>query len=91
MTKLQEAAQAVIDRWDTPLWKDVPATAGYINALRDALASTETCTWTSLEDMDTPDTYQTECGEMWSFVDGSPAENHVRFCHKCGKNIEAKR
>ena len=34
---LRAAAQAVIDRWETPLWKDVPATAEYIAALRDAL------------------------------------------------------
>lgn len=36
---LRTAAQAVIDRWDTPKWKDAPATAGYIAALRDALAA----------------------------------------------------
>lgn len=35
---IRTAAQAVIDRWDTPKWKDAPATAGYIAALRDALA-----------------------------------------------------
>lgn len=34
---LRAAAQAVIDSWETPLWKDVPATAEYIAALRDAL------------------------------------------------------
>ena len=33
---LRTAAQAVIDRWDTPLWKDVPATAEYIGRLRPA-------------------------------------------------------
>ena len=32
------AANAVIERWDSPLWKDIPATAIYINALRDAVA-----------------------------------------------------
>lgn len=36
--ELLAAAQAVIERWDTPLWKDVPATAEYINALRSAVA-----------------------------------------------------
>jgi len=36
---LRAAAQAVIDRWDTPAWKDVPATGHYINALRTALAA----------------------------------------------------
>lgn len=35
---LLTAAQAVIDRWDTPLWKDVPATAEFINELRVAVA-----------------------------------------------------
>lgn len=36
---LRKAAQAVVDRWDTPLWKDVPATAVYISDLRAALAA----------------------------------------------------
>ncbi len=35
--RLRTAAQAVIDRWDTPHWKDVPATAEYIGRLRAAL------------------------------------------------------
>jgi hypothetical protein len=34
---LIEAAKAVVERWETPLWKDAPATAGYIYRLRDAL------------------------------------------------------
>ena len=33
------AARAVVDRWDTPPWKDVPATAGFISRLRAALSS----------------------------------------------------
>ena len=35
--RLRTAAQAVIDRWDTPHWKDVPATAEYVGRLRAAL------------------------------------------------------
>ena len=35
--ELVSAARAVVERWDTPLWKDAPATAGFINRLRDAL------------------------------------------------------
>ena len=35
---VRAAAQAVVDRWDTPLWKDAPATAGYIGRLRATLA-----------------------------------------------------
>ena len=37
LTKLEELAKAVVDRWDTPSWKDVPHTAEYINALRNHL------------------------------------------------------
>ena len=36
-SELVSAARAVVERWDTPLWKDAPATAGFINRLRDAL------------------------------------------------------
>jgi len=35
---LVEAAQAVVDRWDTPLWKDVPRTGEFIGRLRDAIS-----------------------------------------------------
>ncbi len=36
---IKEAAQAVIDRWDTPNWKDAPATAVVINRLRAAISA----------------------------------------------------
>lgn len=36
---VRAAAQAVIERWETPAWKDVLATAVYINALRAALSA----------------------------------------------------
>ena len=36
------AAQAVIDRWDSPDWKDEKHTADYINVLRRALNTPET-------------------------------------------------
>lgn len=37
LESLREAAQAVVNRWDTPLWKDVPAPAEFINKLRAEL------------------------------------------------------
>ena len=36
-TPLQKAAQSVIDRWDSPAWKNQPHTAEYIEGLRKAL------------------------------------------------------
>lgn len=32
--ELLNALEAIIERWDTPLWKDVPHTAECINAAR---------------------------------------------------------
>ena len=37
--ELRKAAQAVVDRWDTPLWKDAPFTGDFISRLRKALAT----------------------------------------------------
>ena len=34
-----EAAQAVVDRWETPTWKDAEPTAAVIYRLRDILAN----------------------------------------------------
>ena len=34
---LKDAAAAVVKRWETPLWKDVPATAEYIDRLRESM------------------------------------------------------
>lgn len=36
--KLLEAAKAVIERWDSPLWKDLQHTGEFINRLREAVA-----------------------------------------------------
>ena len=39
--KLIDASRAVINRWDSPFWKDLPSTATYIEKLRQALAEYE--------------------------------------------------
>lgn len=35
--QLQELSQAIVNRWETPLWKDCKPTAEYIYALRNYL------------------------------------------------------
>lgn len=47
---LEESSKLVIDRWDSPKWKDEPHTAEYIYRLRDALASRPTSLEQLLED-----------------------------------------
>jgi len=39
--ELMAAAQSVIERWDSPSWKDLPATANYIHRLRAALKAAQ--------------------------------------------------
>ena len=45
----------------------------------------EPCKWT-LDD-DESNTWASGCGELWSFIDGGPAENRVKYCHGCGKPV----
>lgn len=40
--RLRETGQAVVDRWDTPLWKEAEATGHVINQLRAALKGDQT-------------------------------------------------
>ena len=48
----------------------------------------EPCQWQQ-EDDDTG-AWASGCGELWSFIDGGPNENRVRFCHGCGRSVEVK-
>lgn len=41
------------------------------------------CTWTQNED----GVYQTGCGNLFEFNEGTPAENEFRFCCYCGQKL----
>jgi len=43
----------------------------------------ETCRWVANSD----GVYETACGNMWEFIDGSPSDNGVLFCPFCSKGI----
>jgi hypothetical protein len=34
-----------------------------------------------------PGTYESACGELWTFTEGGAKENGVKFCHNCGKPV----
>jgi hypothetical protein len=44
------------------------------------------CEWKQ-DDLD--DLWETSCGQAWTFIDGGPEDNHVRFCHSCGRKVLA--
>lgn len=46
-----------------------------------------TCEWAHNED---DGFWDTECGRSWRFDDGGPKENHMNFCHCCGKPLRIK-
>ena len=41
------------------------------------------CVWT--EDPD--GLWSTSCGRSWTFIEGGPEENGIRYCHGCGKPV----
>jgi hypothetical protein len=41
------------------------------------------CIWTEDED----GIYHTSCGESFEFMNGTPEDNHIKFCPYCGKLI----
>lgn len=43
----------------------------------------DVCTWTE----DYEGNWYAACGEVWTLTEGTPAENHYRFCPGCGKPI----
>ncbi len=45
------------------------------------------CVWSENEDGQ----WDTTCGACWEFMnEGTPADNGVVYCHKCGNHVEAK-
>lgn len=45
------------------------------------------CQWRQTDDEHTPDTWQADCGAMWTFTDGGPKDNDMNFCPNCGKPL----
>lgn len=41
------------------------------------------CVWKPDDD----GVYETTCGQAWVFEDGTPKENHARFCPYCGRTL----
>ena len=45
----------------------------------------ENCTWKQHDDIHMPDTWEADCGAMWTFTEGGPKDNDMHYCPKCGK------
>ncbi len=50
-------------------------------------ASVAPCNWAEDEDGN----WFTDCGDGFTFIDGTPDENHMKFCCYCGKPLTVSR
>jgi hypothetical protein len=81
------------DQWDQ--WQDkhgLILEREALSELRSMLytspaAQPAPCAWTKSNDPNMPDTYEATCGAVWTFTDGGPGENNVRFCPGCGGEL----
>ena len=48
----------------------------------------QACQWRQTNDPYMPDTWEADCGAMWTFTDGGPKDNHMRFCPQCGHPLQ---
>jgi len=53
---------------------------------RDKGAKLKTCKW----ELDNPDwnNWLTSCGNIFQIMNGTPADNYMKYCCYCGLNIE---
>ena len=51
------------------------------------VALQKSCIWKQVDTEHMPDTWQADCGAMWTFTDGGPQDNGMNFCPKCGKPL----
>lgn len=54
-----------------------------IERLRDETG--RSCHWRV--DHDTPEVYETLCGNIFHLIDGNPADNKMKFCPFCGGRL----
>lgn len=55
---------------------------------RQAQESRKACGWAPEDDLNMPGTWRSDCGVMWTFNEGGPVENDMKFCCGCGKKLE---
>lgn len=54
-------------------------------ALQGKPEAPSTCAWTQADNENS--IWDSACGETWSFNEGGPVENAIKFCQGCGKSV----
>lgn len=79
LEKELSAALAEIEEWKDSSPCDTPLAN---HALIESLA-VKTCVWR----MDSWGAYETECGHLFIFNEGTPEQNGAKFCQYCGGKL----
>ena len=48
------------------------------------------CEWQQEDSEHMPDTWRSDCGVLWSFIDGGPIDNDMKHCCGCGAKLKEK-
>ena len=90
--RLRTAAQVALEALELHAKQYPHMVKGYTldatEELRAALAEPqqESCVWAQA-DSDT-DLWETSCGRSFRLDEGTPAENHMKWCCYCGKQLD---
>lgn len=62
------------------------ACQGSVADAQEQPAPVPSCEWHEDED----GIWETSCGQSWTFPEGGPEDNGMKFCHQCGKHLIAR-
>jgi hypothetical protein len=48
------------------------------------------CQWQREDDDHMPDTWRSDCGVLWTFTDGGPVDNDMKYCCGCGAKLQER-
>jgi len=66
--------------------KPIPLIDIYKTAQQEAV-----CQWQREDDDHMPDTWRSDCGVLWTFSDGGPVDNEMKYCCGCGAMLLEKK
>lgn len=49
------------------------------------------CNWHQEDSEHIPDTWRSDCGVLWTFTNGSPIQNNMKYCCGCGAKLRERK
>lgn len=87
LSKILEGSGVIDESRNHDAYPTILDAMAFIRGSQPVVREPLACEWTHNED---DGFWDTECGQSWRFDDGGPKENHMNFCHSCGKPLRIK-